>query len=54
MYVNNDGNEGDSRDSNIDGNGEGNRDGYTDDAAAAANCDNVNEEDSGNLRTTIG
>ncbi len=48
MYLDNDGNEGDGGDG--DGNGKGNGD----DATANADGNDVNEEDSGNSRTTIG
>jgi hypothetical protein len=49
MYLDDDGNEDDGRDSNGNGDGDGNS---NDDATA--NGANVNEDDSSNLRTTIG
>jgi hypothetical protein len=52
MYVVNDGNGGDGRDGDGDSNGDGNGNG--DDAAIAADGNNVNEDNSGNFRTTIG
>ncbi len=53
MYVNNDGNDGNGGDINGDGNGNGDGDGDQDDAAAA-DGDDVNEDDGCILRTTIG
>ncbi len=49
MYVNDDGNDGDGGDSSSNDYG----DGKGDDSAAAADGNNVNEDNSGKLRTTI-
>ncbi len=63
MYVNNDGNDGDDGnevndgDDGDDGNGgdgDGNGDSNGDDAATATNSNDVDEDDGGDLRTTIG
>jgi hypothetical protein len=50
--VNDDGNDGNGGDGNGNSNGDGNSNGN--DAAASANGYNVNEDNSGNLRTAIG
>jgi hypothetical protein len=56
MYVNDDGNAGNGKDSkgNSDGNGNSNGDGDGDDAAPATDGKDVDEDDHGNLRTKIG
>jgi hypothetical protein len=55
MYVDDDGEEGDGIDGNNNGDSDGNGigDGNSNDAAAAANGDDVNEDDSGDSRMTI-
>ncbi len=52
MYVGDDGNGGDGGDGN--GNSDGGGDGNGDDATATAVGDDVDEDNHGNLRTTIG